>query len=145
MLAIWVAPRGKDQWMTKSQIIERVLMKFRNVSEETGIPESVDSEYEKVIVAALEKSLWGVGQDTEIRTCEDFGYLGVQCCECCHDIHQHYEISLIDIEGGGKAWVCCAIDRALKPAKHANLPQIPENATFGEVLGQFVKRCESAN
>jgi len=131
--------------VTKSQIIEKVLKEFRNVSQETGIPGRDDANYEKVIVAVLEKSLRGVEQDTEIRTCEDFGYLGVHCCEGCHDIHQHYEISLIEIESGGNAWICCAIDGALNPSKRANLPHITENATFGEMLGEFVKRSENAN
>lgn len=131
--------------MTKSEIIEKVLREFRDVSEETGIPGRDDANYEKVIVAALENSLRNAEPGIDIRTCEDFGYLGVRCCEGCHDIHQHYEISLIDIEGGGNAWVCCAINRALNPSNHANLPLINENATFGEMLGQFVKRSESAN
>jgi hypothetical protein len=130
--------------MTKSQIIEKVLKEFRNLSEETGIPEGVDANYEKVIVAALGKSLRGVEPDTEIRTCDDFGFLGVHCCECCHDIHQHYEISLIEIESGGNAWICCALDRVLNPKKHATLQQIPENATFGDFLGEFIKRSEDA-
>lgn len=131
--------------MTKSEIIEKVLREFRNVSGETGIPERDDADYEKVIVAALENSLRNAEPGIDIRTCEDFGYLGVHCCEGCHDIHQHYEISLIEIESGGNAWICCAIDGALNPSKRANLPHITENATFGEMLGEFVKRSENAN
>ena len=130
--------------MTKSQIIEKVLKEFRNVSQETGIPEGDDADYEKVIVAAIEKSLRGVEQDTEIRTCEDFLDLNVKCCECCHGIYQHFEVSLIEIESGGNAWVCCALDRSLNPMKHAGDPKLPENCTFDEMLAEFIRWGEDA-
>jgi hypothetical protein len=130
--------------MTKSEIIKKVLKEFRNESEAAGIPARDDAAYERVIVAAMEKSLRNVEPDTNIRTCEDFSSLYVKCCDCCHDIYQHYEIALIDIETGGSAWICCAIARALNPKMHANFPEHAENMTFNELLMEFIRRCEDA-
>ena len=130
--------------MTKSEIIEKVLNEFRNESEAAGIPARDDVDYGKVIVAALEKSLRNAALDANIRTCEDFGSLNVKCCDCCHGIHQHYEIALIEIETGGSAWICCAIDRALNPKRHANFPEHAENMTFYELLMGFIRRGEDA-
>jgi hypothetical protein len=130
--------------LTKAQIIEKVLRDFRNVSEETGIPERDDVDYEKVIVAALEKSLRTAKADTEMRTCEDFGVLNVKCCRCCHGIYQHFEVSLIEIESGGSAWICCALDRALNPMKHAGDTKLPDNCTFDEMLAEFIRWSEDA-
>jgi hypothetical protein len=130
--------------MTKSEIIKKVLKGFRNASEATGIPAGDDVDYERVIVAEMEKSLRNVEPDTNIRTCEDFHEPNVECCECCHDIYQHYEIALIDIESGGNAWICCAINRALNPKRHANFPEHAENMTFDELLMEFNRRCEDA-
>lgn len=93
----------------------------------------------------MEKSLRNAALEANIRTCEDFGSLNVKCCECCHGIYQHYEIALIDIESGGNAWICCAIDRALNPKKYANFPQQAENLTLDELLTGSIRRREDAN
>lgn len=101
--------------MTKPEIVQQVLSDFRDESEGAHIPERGDVDYEPIILSALEKSLHTVGPDTDIRTCEDFGFLNVTCCESCHGLYQHYEMSLVEIEPVGGAWICCAVDRALNP------------------------------
>jgi hypothetical protein len=130
--------------MKKAQILEKILNEFRNDSKEAYLPQRDDADYEKVIVAALEKSLQNVEPDIDIRTCEDFSHLNVKCCECCHGLYQHYEISLIEIENGGSSWICCALDQVLNPIKHANDPHYPEDWTFSEVLTEFERMNENA-
>jgi hypothetical protein len=91
--------------MTKPEIIHQVLNDFRDESEGAYIPERSDIDYEPIILSALEKSLQTVGPDTDIRTCEDFGLLNVTCCESCHGLYQNYEMSLVEIESAGNAWI----------------------------------------
>jgi hypothetical protein len=63
-----------------------------------------------------------------IPTCADFAYLGVECCPVCHDDYPD-EMEIIEIESGGKAWICCSLDRALNPSKHMALEQTSEWST----------------
>ncbi len=130
--------------MTKPEIVQQVLNDFRDESEGTHIPERSDVDHEPIILSTLEKSLQTVGPDTDIRTCKDFGLLNVRCCESCHGLYQHYEMSLVEIESAGKAWVCCAVDRTLSPTKYANLYQLPKYMTFNEMLTTFMRRSEDA-
>ena len=130
--------------MTKPEIVQQVLNDFRGESEGAPFPERNDVDYEQIILSALEKSLQTVGPDTNIRTCEDFGILNVRCCESCHGLYQHYEMSLVEIEPVGKAWICCAVDRALHPTKGANLYHLPQHMTFNELLTAFIRRSEDA-
>jgi hypothetical protein len=39
------------------------------------------------------------------------------------------EMEIIEIECGGKAWICCSLDRALNPTKLMALEQTSEWAT----------------
>jgi len=130
--------------MTRSEVIERGLEEFRNESEQTGVAARDDPDYEKVVAAAMEKSLQTLEPATHIRTCVNFGHLNIDCCECCHGLYQHYELSLIGLESGGSAWICCGIDRALNPKKYSNSPQIRANVTFDEMLAEFIRRGEDA-
>lgn len=130
--------------MTKSEIVQQALNDFRDELGGAHIPARSDVDYKAIILSALEKSLQIVGPDTDIRTCEDFGLLNVTCCESCHGIYQHYEMSLVEIESAGKAWICCAIDRAISPTNYADLHQLPEYMTFNEMLTVFIRRGEDA-
>ena len=130
--------------MTKSEIVQQVLNDFWAESEGAHIPERSDVDCESIILSALEKSLQTVGPDTDIRTCEDFGHLNVTCCKSCHGLYQYYEMSLVEIESAGNAWICCAVDRALRPTKYANLYQLPKDMTFSEMLTAFIRRSEDA-
>ena len=105
--------------MTKREILEGMLKDFRSLTKESGTQFGDEGDHEKVITEVLEASLKGVEADAHIWTCEDFGHLNVACCATCHTFYPHYEMSLIDLESGGNAWICCVIDRALNPEKHA--------------------------
>jgi len=130
--------------MTKRGIVQQVLNDFRGESEGAHTPERSDLDSESIILSALEKSWQTVGPDTDIRTCEDFSFLNVTCCKSCHGLYQHYELSLVELESAGNAWICCAIDRALRPTKYADLYQLPKYTTFSEMLTAFMRRSEDA-
>ena len=55
-----------------------------------------------------------------LKTCEDFKHLNVNCSDCaCHSIYEIYDMQLVPLPEGGYAWVCCAIDHAIRPEWHA--------------------------
>jgi len=57
----------------------------------------------------------------DIRTCEDFRHLNVECCETCHNFYPHYEMSLVDLPDGAKAWVCDTVKWANDPDQYRQL------------------------
>ena len=113
--------------MTKEEIIEGILKGFRIHAKESKTPLADEANHVEEIIATLEVSLKGIGADANIRTCEDFSYLNVDCCVTCHTFYPHYEMCLIDLENGGDAWICCAMDRALNPTKRTRLEQSLEH------------------
>lgn len=82
--------------------------------------------YERHVAAEIEKRLDPIEPDLDFPTCADFGHLGVECCHICHVEYPEYELSVVEIESGGRAWLCCALDRALNPLKHAAMEKSPE-------------------
>jgi len=59
------------------------------------------------------------------KTCEDFPHLDAhgdhangRCCDACHGPYEIYEMSVVPLPEGGYAWVCCAMDRAIRPEWH---------------------------
>jgi hypothetical protein len=84
----------------------------------------------------LKASLKSVEEGANIRTYEDFAHLNVVCYETCHTCDSQYEMALIDIESGGNAWICCALDRALNPSKHARL-DTPEYEQIMDLLDKI--------
>jgi hypothetical protein len=84
--------------MTKAQIISKTLREIKPA------PESADYE---IVVAELGRRL---PDGTDIKTCEDFRQLGIKCCQTCHDFYPRYEMKLIDLPDGSKAWVCRAVE-----------------------------------
>jgi hypothetical protein len=54
-------------------------------------------------------------------------------------------MSLIEIEGAGSAWICCAFDRALNPTKQEKLNNLPQQVTFDELLTAFASRASRSS
>lgn len=99
--------------MTKAEIIERTLR-------EVGLPpiptSNDEQEDEEFIISVLQDALPG---GVDIKTCpEDFRHLGVECCEICHGHYAHYEMSALELPGGGWAWVCGPIRMAIYPERY---------------------------
>jgi hypothetical protein len=96
--------------MDKAEIIARTLTQM-NRTIVNQPPFSDEPDEEEFIVSVLQDML----PDGDIRICEDFRHLNVDCCQVCHE-HPHYELSLIELQDGGRAWVCDAVKQALVSA-----------------------------
>jgi hypothetical protein len=112
--------------MTKIEIIERTLRQIRPIPFQTE-----EQDEEAFIISVLQDRL----PDGDIRTCEDFKHLGVECCEICHD-SPHYELSVIDLPDGGKAWVCDSVKHAMYPEKYRDRREAEQ--MLREIFGEDV-------
>ena len=121
--------------MKKAAIIAKALADMRNVSSQEELSLASNPGEEEIVIQTLEAKLRGIEPDRDIRTCSDFSHLLTECCEICHTFSPHYEMSLLDVEGRDRAWICCAMDRALNPQKHAQLASSDAYKTLAAVLG----------
>ena len=101
--------------MTKNEIIEKTLRDMKLTPPKHEIAFSDEQDEEEFIISVLQDSL---PADVDIRTCDDFRHLNVECCETCHNFYPHYEMSLVDLPGGGKAWVCDTVKWAIYPDQY---------------------------
>jgi hypothetical protein len=121
--------------LKRAGIIAKTLADMNNVGGHEELRRDSDPEEEEIAIRTLEAKLREIEPDRDIRTCSDFSHLHAECCEICHALSPHYEMSLLDVEGGGKAWICCALDRALNPQKHAQLASSAAYKTLAAILG----------
>ena len=119
--------------MTKGEIIESVL------KEVEGRLLEDDESYEEAAVRHLEATLGGEDPSTNIRTCDDFGHLNVECCDICHIFSLPFEMELKNLEGGGNAWICCALGRVLNPVEQARIEQSLVHKMVEHMLGEMSK------
>ena len=127
--------RGIGRVMKKAEIIAQILNDMRYISTDEKTDFSDEPDYEGIVIGALEASLKEIEAGKNIRTCSDFGHLNVQCCETCHSFYPYYEMSLVDVEGGGNAWICCTMDRALNPQRHSRLESSAEYKMLEMIFG----------
>jgi hypothetical protein len=121
--------------LSKTEIISKLVNDaacIRCASDD--VPGDGERYNEAEIVAILQVSLKNASLDEQVRTCEDFSHIDVECCATCHNFHPHYEMALIDIESGGNAWICCALDRALNPQKQAERKSSPQWKAISKIL-----------
>jgi len=121
--------------LKKAAIIAKTLADMKNVPSHEDLSFASAPEEEKIAIQTLEAKLRKIEPDCEIRTCGDFGHLLAECCEICHTFSPHYEMSLLDVEGGGEAWICCAVDGALNPQKHSEPRSSTAYKTLAKILG----------
>jgi hypothetical protein len=124
-----------DRLLKKAAIIAQTLAEMKSVSSEGELNPSSDPEEEEIVLQTLEIKLKQIEPDHDIRTCCDFSHLHTECCEICHAFCPHYEMALCEVEGGGKAWICCAIDRAINPQKHSKCVSSAGYKTLAAILG----------
>ena len=119
--------------MTKAEIIAKTMKDITPIGLQTEPPFSDEPDEEEFIVSVLQDVLPdGVG----IKVCDDFKHLGVRCCETCHEFYPHYDMSLIDLPDGGKAWVCDAIKCALsRRISVENSDRLPIGKSLKEISG----------
>jgi hypothetical protein len=119
--------------MTKNEIIEKTL---KAVREHQGV-DRLDLEHEAYFVTTLKERL----PDGDIKTCEDFKHLTVECCETCHTFLPETEMYLVELPEGGKAWICCPVHSALfpKPKVDESNPEqkLLEWVLAGNKLGDY--------
>ena len=89
--------------MTKDEIIQKTL-------QETNCTPDDDQGVVEMLARRLPDGV-------DIKTCEDFRYLNVKCCDTCHQIPET-EMKLIDLPDGGKAWVCDQVEWAIYPEEY---------------------------
>jgi len=53
-----------------------------------------------------------------IKICGAFKYLNTACCDTCHTTYPQYEMILIDLPDGSRAWVCENIELAIFPERY---------------------------
>jgi hypothetical protein len=119
--------------MTKQDLIELTLKtmhnsRYSNPTEEPGGQDA--DEYDEVVLTALTERL----PEGDIKTCEDLS-LGVECCETCHTFYPHYEMYFETLPGGGSAWICCGVRRALQNPGKSEEDQETEWVDLEEALG----------
>jgi hypothetical protein len=127
--------RKGELLLKKAVIIAKTLADMNSVDSNEGLRRHTGPEEEEIAIRTIEAKLREIEPDRDIRTCSDFSHLHAECCEICHALSPHYEMSLLDVEGGCKAWICCALDRALNPQKHAHLASSAAYKTFAAILG----------
>jgi hypothetical protein len=99
--------------VTKNEIIVKTLKDLGLPrSPKHGVPFPDEPDEEEIVIAELASIL----PDTDIKTCSDFKQPKVACCDTCHHFYPHYDMSLIELPSGDKAWVCCSVRSVL----HAN-------------------------
>ena len=109
--------------MTKAEIISKTLAESR-----------CPDDYRQGVIDELQKRL----HDVDIKTCEDFRHLNVECCETCPNFYPHYEMSVIDLPDGSKAWVCDAVKWAIYPEEHRELQEWSQNSPEAKLLRQIL-------
>jgi hypothetical protein len=116
---------GKE--VTKDEIIEKTLREIGPHLEEHEEPNSEEPEGEEIVIAELQKRL----PETNIKTCKDFRHLNVPCCDTCHTFYPHYEMSLINLPDGAKAWVCDPVKWAIYPEQYQT-PRVEARLSRGQ-------------
>jgi hypothetical protein len=101
--------------MTKSDLIEKILKDLGPFPLQNEPTYCDEPDYEEQLLATLQTKL---ADGVDIKTCEDFRHLGVDCCPICHGDYAHYEMSVIGLRDGSQAWVCDPVKYALNPQRN---------------------------
>jgi hypothetical protein len=101
--------------MNKAEIIAKTMKDMTPIRLQTEPPFSEEQDEEEFIISVLQDVL---PDDVDIKVCDDFKHLNLECCETCHEFSPHHDMSLIDLPGGGRAWVCDTVKWALYPEKY---------------------------
>jgi len=106
---------GHNAELTKMQVIGKTLTEMSRYWSWLTCCESADGAgYLGIVAAELDVRL----PDCLIKTWGSFRHLNAACCDSCHTYYPHRRMSLVDLPGGGKAWVCHEIERAIYPERY---------------------------
>src|ERR1700722_1764454 len=84
-------------------------------------PMSVEPDEEGFVSSGLRDLL----PQADIKTCEDFRYLNVECCQICHE-NAAYEMSVVTLPDGCHAWLCDAVKSAIFPERYRDSRETEE-------------------
>jgi hypothetical protein len=119
--------------VTKAQIIEKAVKAMNLAPPEHELPRSLEQEEDEAfVISVLHDRLQG-DPNIDIRTCEAFKHLMVECCELCHGHCAHYEMKTIDLPNGGKAWVCGPLKWAIYPEKFREVQKRSRHSPEGNL------------
>ena len=127
---------GDKAEITREEIVEKTLREMSLFSSSRqGRQSSNKAGHLPTVIAELRPRL----PEGNIKTCGAFKYLNAACCNPCHTSCPHIDMNLIDLPGGTKAWVCCAVEWAIYPERYAELMErsrnCPEGKLFIEMFG----------
>jgi hypothetical protein len=122
--------------MTRGEIIEKTLKEMGMLLPSGQYAQSRDEDRDpSLVITELQRRLpYG-----NIKTCGAFRHLNAGCCDPCHTYRPHYSMSLIELPDGTKAWLCCAMIRAIFPERYAErrkrFRNTPEGKLWREMFG----------
>lgn len=105
--------------LNKKDIIEKTLRDMHS-SADPAAP-----DYDEEVVAYLQERV----PEGDSKTCEDYKYLNVECCEICHTFMAHTEMDLVALPEEGNAWICHTVHSALFPK-----PKVDEKDSILELF-----------
>jgi hypothetical protein len=117
--------------MNKAEIISKTLRAMNLLTTEPKLPVNEGQDEEAFIISALQDVL---PDGVDIRTCEDFCRLNVECCTTCHNFYPHYEMKLIVLPDGSPAWVCDKVLWAIYPDEYRKLREWSQNSSEGKLV-----------
>jgi inorganic pyrophosphatase len=108
--------------MTKAEIVAQTLTSM-NLNDEP--------DYQTIVIAEPRRKL---PEGAEIKTCEDFPHLKVNCCDTCHNFYPHYEMQVIQLPDGSPAWICDTVRWAIYPEEYRKLQEWSRKSPAGNLL-----------
>lgn len=128
--------------MTKDEIIDGIVAAPRAGANQEAKQPLDDLDYEVIIRDALTSKLTPLRPEQLVRMCADFGHMGIECCESCHIYCPHYELALPNVECGGQARICCAVNRVLNPHGHQKLRESADDREIESWLSGAIETGE---
>jgi hypothetical protein len=120
--------------MNKAEIMAKTMKYMAPIGLQVEPPFSEEQDEEEFIISVLQDLL---SDGVDIKVCDDFRHLNVQCCRTCHEFYPHYDMSLIDLPGGGKAWVCDTVKWALYRKKYRALQEWSLTSAEGKLVREI--------
>jgi hypothetical protein len=71
------------------------------------------TSYAEYLLTIMTGKFSHLHSDAEVLTCVNLRSDGVQCCPVCHDDYPD-EMAMVQLQSGSYAWICCAVERAIK-------------------------------
>jgi hypothetical protein len=84
-------------------------------------PNSIEPDEEDFVISLLREVL----PPGDIKTCDDFHHLNIECCQICHE-YAAYEMSVVTLPDGCPAWLCDRVKAAIFPQQYRDSQETEE-------------------